>query len=44
MIGGRADLIAVFADGRTVVYDAKTGRESAAHTVQVQLYMYLLPR
>ena len=44
VISGKPDLIAVFPDGRTVVFDAKTGLESAAHTVQVQLYMYLLPR
>ena len=44
VIGGKPDLIAVFPDGRTVLYDAKTGHESASHVVQVQLYMYLLPR
>lgn len=44
VIGGKPDLIAVFPDGRTVVYDVKTGQESASHIVQVQLYMYLLPR
>ena len=44
VIGGRADLIARFPDGRTVVYDVKTGKESASHIVQVQLYMYLLPK
>ena len=44
VIGGKPDLIAVFPDGRTVVYDVKTGKESPSHTVQVQLYMYLLPR
>ena len=43
VIGGKPDLIAVFPDGRTVVYDVKTGHESASHIVQVQLYMYLLP-
>ena len=43
MVGGKPDLIAVFPDGRTVVYDVKTGQESASHIVQVQLYMYLLP-
>ena len=30
--------------GRAVVYDVKTGQESASHIVQVQIYMYLLPR
>ena len=44
VIGGRADLIARFPDGRTVVYDAKTGQQSPAHIIQVRLYMYLLPR
>ena len=44
VIGGRADLIARFPDGRTVVYDAKTGQEAASHIAQVQLYMYLLPK
>ena len=43
-VSGRPDLIAKFPDGRTVIYDAKTGRESASHLLQVQLYMYLLPR
>ena len=43
VVGGKPDLIAVFPDGRTVVYDVKTGQESASHIVQVQLYMYLLP-
>ena len=44
VIDGKPDLIAVFPDGRTVVYDVTTGKESASHIVQVQLYMYLLPR
>ena len=43
VIHGRTDLIAVFPDGRTVIYDAKTGQESASHIARVQLYMYLLP-
>ena len=43
-VSGRPDLIAEFPDGRTVIYDAKTGRESPSHLLQVQLYMYLLPR
>ena len=29
---------------RTVIYDAKTGHESASHIAQAQLYMYLLPK
>ena len=44
VIGGKPDIIAVFPDGRTVVYDVKTGQQSPSHAVQVQLYMYLLPR
>ena len=43
-VSGRPDLIAKFPDGRTVIYDAKTGRESFSHILQVQLYMYLLPK
>lgn len=31
-------------DGRVVIYDVKTEQESASRTVQVQLYMYLVPR
>ena len=27
-----------------MIYDAKTGQESASHIAQVQLYMYLLPK
>ena len=44
VVGGTPDIIAVHPDGRTVIYDAKTGRESASHVAQVQLYMYLLPK
>ena len=44
VIGGKPDVIAVHHDGRNVIYDAKTGQESASHIVQVQLYMYLLPK
>ena len=44
VIGGKPDIIAVFPDGRTVVYDVKTGQQSPSHAVQVQLYMYLLPK
>ena len=43
-VSGRPDLIAKYPDGRTVIYDAKTGRQSTSHLLQVQLYMYLLPR
>ena len=34
---GKPDVIAVFPDGRTVIYDAKTGYQSPAHVLQVQL-------
>ena len=44
MTGGKPDVIAVYPDGRNVIYDAKTGQESASHIVQVQIYMYLLPK
>ena len=44
VISGKPDVIAVLPDGKTVVYDAKTGQESASHVAQVQLYMYLLPK
>ena len=44
VISGKSDVIAVHPDGKTVVYDAKTGQESASHVAQVQLYMYLLPK
>ena len=44
VISGKPDLVARFPDGRTVIYDAKTGQESPAHVLQVMIYMYLLPR
>ena len=44
VVGGTPDIIAIHPDGRTVIYDAKTGQESASHIAQVQLYMYLLPK
>lgn len=44
IIHGRPDIIAVGPDGRATIYDVKTGRESDSHMVQVQLYMYLVPR
>ena len=42
--GGTPDIIAVHPDETVKIYDAKTGQESASHIVQVQLYMYLLPK
>ena len=44
VVSGKPDVIAVYPDGRTVIYDAKTGYQSPAHVLQVQLYMYLLPK
>ena len=44
VVGGTPDVVTVHPDGRAVIYDAKTGQESASHIVQVQLYMYLLPK
>ena len=44
VVGGTPDIIVVHPDGRTMIYDAKTGQESASHIAQVQLYMYLLPK
>ncbi len=44
VISGKPDVIAVHPNGRVVIYDVKTGQESASHVAQVQLYMYLIPR
>ena len=44
VVGGTPDIVTVHPDGKTVIYDAKTGQESASHIAQVQLYMYLLPK
>ena len=44
VIQGRPDIISVDPEGRATIYDVKTGQESDSHIVQVQLYMYLLPR
>ena len=38
VVGGTPDIIAVHPDRTVTIYDAKTGRESASHIVQVQLY------
>ena len=37
----RRDLIALHPDGRAIIYDARTVRESASHVAQVYPYMYL---
>ena len=44
VIHGRPDIIAVHPDGNAVIYDVKTGQDSASHIAQIQLYMYLVPR
>jgi len=42
-IGGKPDLIAT-AGGKGLILDAKTGKHSPAHHVQVMVYMYAVPR
>jgi hypothetical protein len=42
-LGGKPDLIARRGDAGTII-DVKTGRPSPAHSVQVMLYMYAVPR
>ena len=42
-LAGKPDLVASKGDIVTVI-DAKTGRASPAHSVQVMMYMYMLPR
>ena len=44
VIHGRPDIIAVDPEGRTTIYDVKTGQESDSHVAQVQIYMYLVPK
>ena len=42
-LGGKPDLIAV--DGnKGTIYDAKTGKSSPSHHIQVMAYMYAVPR
>ena len=43
MLAGKPDLVVRRRDQITVI-DAKTGRHSPAHTAQVLIYMYALPR
>ena len=43
VLAGKPDLVAKRRDQITVI-DAKTGRPSPAHTAQVLIYMYALPR
>ena len=42
VISCKSDVIAVHPDGGVVIYDAKTGKESAAYIAQVQLCRYLI--
>lgn len=42
-LGGKPDLIAVSGNQGTI-YDAKTGRPSPSHHIQVMVYMYAVPR
>jgi hypothetical protein len=42
-LGGKPDLIAT-AEGQGTILDAKTGKPSPAHHVQVMAYMYAVPR
>ena len=42
-LGGKPDLIAVSGNKGTI-YDAKTGRPSPSHHIQVMAYMYAVPR
>ena len=42
-LAGKPDLVAQRRDGVTII-DAKSGRPSPHHTIQVMIYMYALPR
>lgn len=42
-LGGKPDLITRLGDNGTI-YDVKTGKPSPAHSVQVMVYMYAIPR
>ena len=42
-LGGKPDLISVSGDSGTI-YDAKTGKPSPSHHIQVMVYMYAVPR
>jgi hypothetical protein len=42
-LGGKPDLIAT-SGGTGIIVDAKTGKHSPAHHVQVMVYMYAIPR
>jgi len=42
-LGGKPDIIAIQGDTGTIL-DIKTGKSSPAHTAQVMLYMYAVPK
>jgi hypothetical protein len=42
-LGGKPDLIATV-NGKGLIIDAKTGKHSPAHHIQVMVYMYAAPR
>ena len=42
-LGGKPDLI-TSSGGKGTIYDAKTGRPSPSHPIQVMAYMYAIPR
>ena len=42
-LGGKPDLIAKKRDDATII-DVKTGRSSPAHSIQVMVYQYAIPR
>jgi len=42
-LGGKPDLITVSGNSGTI-YDAKTGKPSPSHHIQVMVYMYAVPR
>lgn len=44
ILSGKADLVGIADDFPATVYDAKTGRAKTSDIVQVQIYMYALPR
>jgi len=42
-LGGKPDLISI-SDRKRTIHDVKTGKPSPAHSAQVMLYMYAIPR
>ena len=43
LVAGKPDLVTIDSAGQHTVYDAKTGNQNNSHTIQVMLYMMLLP-